>query len=72
MKHSRKKKNIPALTACLSLAVITALVAIVMFILHDKYDFFSDETPFVEETIEELDKRLPNTEGSLLLIKFQN
>jgi hypothetical protein len=62
MKYSRKKKNIPVLTSCLSLAIIATLIAVVMFILHDKYDFFSDETPLVEETIEEMDKRLPNKE----------
>lgn len=60
MKQSRKKKNVPVLTACLALVITAVIAAYVVFILHEKYEFFSDETPFVEETIEELDKRLPD------------
>lgn len=44
------KKKVPSvLTICLALILATAISVFVISILHDKYGYFEDETPLVED-----------------------
>lgn len=48
MKLSKKKKRFSVLSICLALIVVVAIGVFVISILHDKYGYFKDETPLVE------------------------
>ena len=54
-----KKKRVPVLSICMALIIATGIGAFVIFTLHDKYGYFEDETPLVEE-----DEEIQNNENA--------
>ena len=47
-----KKKRAPVLSICMALIIISVIGAFIVFTMHDKYGYFKDETPLVEENEE--------------------
>ena len=46
-----KKKRISVLSVCMALIIASIIGVFVVFTLHDKYGYFEDETPLVEENV---------------------